>query len=620
MCRIFGYFNAVATPHEMRTVAALQRHGGPDATGVSRAPGWGLGNNRLAVVDLDGGDQPYGRGGPVQVVFNGEIYNHEELRRRLESLGHSVPDRCDGSVLPALYLEYGEEFTEHLDGMYALALLDARGEVPRLLLATDHLGMKPLYLRWDAACRSLRFSSELPALLGFGGVGGRVRESGLDAYLATRTPFGTRTVYEDVEVLQPGTTWVCELGGAPRVRRRPADAPAPAGDDVPAPAGDEGTAAQRVRRALRSEVGRLLVADVPVALITSGGLDSGLVTALAAEHGPVHTFNIAYRGTWPFDERHFAREVAERARAVHHQVEIDPAAFPALLEETVWHLGQPNADPIALSTYALFRAVRDAGFTVALTGDAADEVFGGYERMRRAAERAAAGADWSAAYLDALSAAPAALRTSLYTDAYRAHVREDPALPEAVREDLLHGPGTVLDRITRFELENRLPAYHLRRVDHLSMASSVEARLPFCQRSVVALGRSLRDHQRIRDGRVKRTLYAAAAGLLPDRVLSRPKQPFTLPVTAMLRPGSTLWEYARDLLAPGRIAAAGRLDGQAVDALFASQAERPDDTAAMALWALLVHEVWEGQFRHTAGRPGAAETPAGGARPLAVAA
>ncbi|MEU1228961.1 asparagine synthase (glutamine-hydrolyzing) [Streptomyces sp. NPDC005828] len=613
MCRIFGYFNAAATPHEMRTVAALQRHGGPDATGLSQTPDWGLGNNRLAVVDLDGGEQPYGRGGPVQVVFNGEIYNHEELRRRLEARGHFLPDRCDGSVLPALYLEYGEEFTEHLDGMYALALLDTRGEVPRLLLATDHIGMKPLYYRWEAATRSLRFSSELPALLGFGGIGGRLRESALDAYLATRTPFGTRTMYEDVEVLEPGTTWVCELGGTPRVRRRSVDVADPA-------VSDGFTAARRVRHTLRSEVGRLLVADVPVALITSGGLDSSLVTALAAEHGPVHTFNIAYRGAWPFDERHFAREVAERAGATHHQVEIDPAGFPALLEDTVWHLGQPNADPIALSTFALFRAVRDAGFTVALTGDAADEVFGGYERMRVASERAAGGADWSAGYLDALSAAPAALRDSLYTDAYRAHVAADPALPAAARDDLLHGPGTVLDRITRFELDYRLPAYHLRRVDHLSMASSVEARVPFCQRSVVALGRALPDHLRIQGGQVKRTLYAAAAGLLPRRVLSRPKQPFTLPVTAMLRPGTSLWEYARDLLAPGRVSASGRLDGRAVDGLFAAQAERPDDTTSLALWALLVHEVWEEQFRHSVRRIGAAETPPGAARPLVVAA
>jgi asparagine synthase (glutamine-hydrolysing) len=615
MCRIFGYFNAAVTPHAMRTVAALQRHGGPDATGVARGAGWGLGNNRLAVVGLDGGQQPYGRGGPVQVVFNGEIYNHEELRRRLEARGHVIPDRCDGSVLPALYLEYGDEFTEHLDGMYALALLDARGAVPRLLLATDHIGMKPLYCRWDAADRSLYFSSELPALLGFGAAGGRVRESALDAFLATRTPFGTRTMYEDVEVLEPGTTWVCELGGLPRVRRREPHAPVAR----QAPAGDGFTVARQVRRTLRHEVGRLLEADVPVAVITSGGLDSSLVTALAAEYGPQHTFTLAYRGSWPSDERHFAREVSDRAGTVHHEVEIDPAGFPALLEETVWHLGQPNADPIALSTYALFRAVREAGFTVALTGDGADEVFGGYERMRLAAQRAAAGAAWAPGYLDALSAVPAALRARLYTDAYRAHTAADPALPAAASEDLLHGPGTVLDRITRFELEQRLPAYHLRRVDHLSMASAVEARLPFCQRSVLSLGRPLPDHRRIQGGQVKRTLYAAAAGLLPEGVLSRPKQPFTLPVTAMLRPGTALWEYARDLLAPGRTAMAGRLDGRAVDALFAAQAERPDDTASLALWALLVHEVWDEQFRRSPrGRGTAATVP--GTAPLAVAA
>ncbi|MCY0952985.1 asparagine synthase (glutamine-hydrolyzing) [Streptomyces sp. H27-S2] len=602
MCRIYGYFNAAATPHEMRTVAALQRHGGPDATGIRQEALWGLGNNRLAVVDLDGGAQPYGLGGRIQVVFNGEIYNHGALRHRLEGLGHRFDDRCDGAVIPALYVEYGDDFTEHLDGMYSIALVDLRGEVPRLLLATDEMGMKPLYYRWDAAARSLHFSSEIPALLGFDRAVPRMREESLDAYLATRTPFGAQTMFEGIEVMAPATTMVCALGGAPRKSRRPAA-------ELPQPGpGDAAATAVRVRRALREEVGRLLVADVPVALITSGGLDSSLVTSLAAEHGPVHSFNIAYKGSWPFDERHFARQAAERARAVYHQVEIDPADFPALLEETVWHLGQPNADPIALSTYALFKAVRAAGFTVALTGDAADEVFGGYGRMQHASEVAAAGAAWAPGYLDALSAVPAALRSSLYTDAFRERLREVPALPSDAEADLLHGPGTVLERITRFELGHRLPAYHLRRVDHLSMAGSIEVRLPFCQSSVVALGRSLPDRLRVHGGGVKRTLYAAAAGLLPDSVLDRPKQPFTLPITAMLRPGQPMWTQARDLLTPARLDADGRLDAAAVRSLFTAQAERPGDTTALALWSLLVHEVWRDQFHpaRTAAHPGAA--------------
>lgn len=148
MCRIYGYFNAIASPHELRTVAALQRHGGPDSSGSARDAGWGIGNNRLAIVDLDGGVQPYGRPGRYQVVFNGEIYNHNELRARLEAMGHTFADRCDGSIIPALYREYGLDFTDHLDGMYALALVDERGERPKLILATDHIGMKPLYYRW----------------------------------------------------------------------------------------------------------------------------------------------------------------------------------------------------------------------------------------------------------------------------------------------------------------------------------------------------------------------------------------------------------------------------------------------------------------------------------------
>ncbi|MEU1783332.1 asparagine synthase (glutamine-hydrolyzing) [Streptomyces abikoensis] len=593
MCRIYGYFNAIASPHELRTVAALQRHGGPDSSGSARDAGWGIGNNRLAIVDLDGGIQPYGRPGRYQVVFNGEIYNHNELRARLEAMGHTFADRCDGSIIPALYREYGLDFTDHLDGMYALALVDERGERPKLILATDHIGMKPLYYRWDAAERSIHFSSELPALLGFSGVPAGLRSEGLDAYLATKTPFGEETMFAGIHVLPPSTTMVIEAGETPRVIHRPQRAETTRQDD-------ESAAGELIQGRLRTEVGSLLNADVPVAVITSGGLDSSLVTALAAEHGPVDSFNIAYKGDWPFDERHFARQAAERANATYHQVEIDPASFPSLLEDVVWHLGQPNADPITLSTFSLFRAVRDAGFKVALTGDAADEIFGGYSRMRAAAQAAATGAEWYQEYVDELGVLPAHRRASLYTDEYRSLIAGTDAIPADALTQLRSGEGTVLERITEFELGHRLPAYHLRRVDHLSMASSVEARLPFCQRGVIAPGRALPDALRIRDGKVKRSLYAAAAGLVPDDVLNRPKQPFTLPITAMLAPGSALWEYARDMLNPGRLKDAGQLDVQAVERLFAVQAERPDDTTSLTLWALLVHEVWRELFHRAA--------------------
>ncbi|MFJ5552736.1 asparagine synthase (glutamine-hydrolyzing) [Streptomyces sp. NPDC093225] len=588
MCRIFGHFDAQITPHELRTVAAVQRHGGPDAQTFAAGPGWALGNNRLAVMDPSGGSQPYRLGEHVTIVFNGEIYNHAELRTRLTALGHRFTDTCDGSVLPALYAEFGRDFTEHLDGMYSVAVVDLRAE-PTLLLAGDESGMKPLYYHWDERTRQLRFASELPALLAFPGVPAAVWEPGLDEYLSTKTPFGEQTMFEGIRVLPPATTLTVNRSqGLRSVRRRP-----PAGAECPSGPAE---AADRVRELLRTETARLVRADVPVSVITSGGLDSSLVSALAARAVPdLHSFNIAYTGEWPHDERHFAREAALRNGTRHHQVEIDPADFPDLLPQVVWHLGQPNADPITLSTYALFGAVRDAGFRVALTGDAADELFGGYDRIRTAVE-APAGSDWVSAYVDSLAAVPRALRRSLYAPAYRDLVRARGSAADRIARDLAASRTPRLETITEFETGSRMPAYHLRRVDHLSMAASVEVRLPFCQPSLVRYAKALPDELKVSGGRGKRTLYGAASGLLPDSVLSRPKQPFTLPVAAMLVPGTALYGYARDLLAPARLRRRGMLDPVAVDGLFAEQATRPSERAALALWSLLVHELWLEQF------------------------
>ncbi|MGW1173653.1 asparagine synthase (glutamine-hydrolyzing) [Kitasatospora sp. NPDC002543] len=585
MCRIYGHFNAVVPPDDLARVGELQRHGGPDQQGCSVGPTWSLGINRLAIMDPAGGRQPYrSASGAVHVVLNGEIYNHAALRERLGAFGHRFADHCDGSVLPALYEQYGDAFVDHLDGMYAVAVLDLRAE-PRLVLATDHLGMKPLYYHWDERRGALYFSSEIPALLAFPDVSASVWTPGLDAYLATKTPFGEQTMFEDVAVLPPAVTAVLDRSGGLRVRHRAVPGAAPG-------AGPDG-----LRALLRREVDALLEADVPLASITSGGLDSSLVTTLATGRAPgLHTFNIAYTGTWPDDERHFARLVSDHAGTAYHQVELNPKELPDLLPRVVRHLGQPNADPITVSSYALFAAVREAGFTVALTGDGADEVFGGYGRMRAAARAAEAGRPWYRPYLDELGVLPAAARERLYTADYAAEVRSVPALPEAATEALRSGPGTVLDRITAFEIGHRLPAYHLRRVDHLSMASAVEVRLPFCQQSVVRHGVRLPDRDRIHDGAVKRALYDAARGLLPEAVLAREKQPFTLPVAAMLTPGWPLWDCARDLLAADRLRRTGQLDPGAVDRLFAEQAARPDNSTALALWALLVHEIWREQF------------------------
>ncbi|HEY9328934.1 MAG TPA: asparagine synthase (glutamine-hydrolyzing) [Streptomyces sp.] len=588
MCRIYGHFDAQATRHELRSVAAAQRHGGPDAQTHLTGHGWALGNNRLAVMDLDGGDQPYTLGDDIAVVFNGEIYNHQELRASLRARGHRFADHCDGSILPALYLEYGPSFAEHLDGMYAIAVVDLRGE-PTLWLATDELAMKPLYYHWNAAARHLYFASELPALLAFRNVPVTPWEAGLDSYLTTKTPFGEQTMFEGIRVLPAASTVKVTRSQGMHITQRAAPRTQPF-------QGTEEDAAVQVQHLLRTEVHRLTEADVPVAAITSGGLDSSFVTALAAEKvRDLHTFNIAYTGNWPADERHFAREVAEYAGSTHHQVEIDPAHFPRMLNDVVWHLGQPNADPITLATHALFASVRDAGFKVAITGDAADELFGGYDRISRAVN-APSGSDWVTPYVDELAAIPRAHRDTLYTTDYRRFLQHTTSAAQHHTAQLRAHPGDTMAALTEFEIDRRLPAYHLRRVDHLSMSASVEVRLPFCQPGIVRYARALPAHLKVDAQRRKKVLYGAAAGQLPSSVLNRPKQPFTLPITAMLSAGQPLMDYARDILGSDRIRRSNQLDARQVARLFDLQTRTPNDKTSMAIWSLLIHELWLEQF------------------------
>ncbi|CAM5433806.1 amidotransferase 1, exosortase A system-associated [Streptomyces tanashiensis] len=586
MCRILGSFAAGADrpePAQLAAVSARQRHGGPDEHHVLSGPGWSLGCDRLAVTDPCGGRQPYRL--PhlpgILAVLNGEIYNHAELRRTLAARGHRFPDRCDGTVLPALYAEYGPAFAEHLDGMFAVALLDLRPGRTQLVLAVDDMGMKPLHLHHDPYDGSTRFASEIPALLAFEGVRISPREDALDTVLATRTSFSTHTALAGVDVLPPGATALVRPGTAPVVRRRGPHRVKPLG----------GT-----QDVLRHEVRRLARAEVPVCAVTSGGLDSGLVTALAAEHAretdapPLHTFHLTYRGRWPDSEAAYARAVARRARTVHHEVAVDPDELGSLLTRTVRHLGQPNADPITLSTYALFRAVRQNGFTVALTGDGADELFGGYDRMR-AALAAPEGADWAGAYADALSAAPRLLREHLYTANYRAYIADTGSAADRIAQELRSAEAVGADRLTAmtaFETRWRLPAYHLRRLDHLSMAWAVEARLPFLQPSVVTHARSL--PVAARTG--KRALYEAGAELLPPSVLRRPKQPFTLPVAAMLAPGGPLLDLVREMLSPARLVLGGKIRADRAAKLLARHLEHPTPQAALTLWSLAVHELW----------------------------
>ncbi len=590
MCRIFGFIgNDDVDPGRLKAVSDLQLAGGPDQQSVLAERNWAIGNNRLAIVGLDGGEQPYGLGDSIHVVLNGEIYNYRELRSKLEAKGYAFSDHCDGSILPALYAEYGQDFVRYLDGMFAIAVIDSR-ERTTLTLATDPAGIKSLYYYWDERNETLYFSSELPSLLAFGSVPSSLWLPGVDFYLTTKVVFGERTLFDGVYALPPSSLLQARLGERPALRRwKTLLESDPLGGD---PAG----ASLSLRGQLDREVAALLLADVPVSTINSGGLDSSLVTALASKRqAGIHSFNLSYVGDWPLDEKIYAREVAERYGTTHHEVLVDPRDFEKLLPLVAERLGQPNADPITLSSYALFEAIHQAGFKVTISGDGADEMFAGYDRFLEASEAAD---DWIKPYVDALGVASPELRKELYSDDYRAFIQDNGSVGDQIADSLRaanHRKGR-LDAILEFEREYRLPSYHLRRVDHLSMAHSVEVRVPYCQPRILDLAGKLPVDWRVGEGKVKRLLYRAAEGQLPDAILNRKKQPFTLPIDAMMRKGLPLYEAVERVLDGETLRRHNLFNPAAVEKLLRKQATQPDGKTALALWSLVIFQLWIDQY------------------------
>jgi asparagine synthase (glutamine-hydrolysing) len=589
LCRIFGYLgNEVITSEILTNVSLSQIKGGPDQQSIKRGEDWAIGNNRLAIVDLQGGQQPYVLGEHIQVVFNGEIYNHNELRNRLQEKGYLFQDTCDGSILPALYKEYGESFVKHLDGMFAVAIIDTRKET-KLILATDSSGMKSLYYYWNSSSKSLYFSSEIPSLLEFEKIPKTLWMPGVDAYLTTKIIFGEETMFKNIFSIPPASLMIMQVNEEPRKVSYQTEIQ-PLGHSE-----QRNDPRKLLYELLSEEVETLLEADVAVTTINSGGLDSSFITAIASKYNnQINSFNISYIGDWPFDEKIYAREVAQHCKTIHHEVKIDPREFQSIIPLVIRHLGQPNADPITLSTYSLFEAINKAGFKVALSGDGADEIFAGYDRFVNALNTN--DADWMKDYIESLAAINEENRWNLYSEDYKTLISKNGKASVDIERKLEKSNDNRLKAILDFEQNYRLPSYHLRRVDHLSMAHSIEVRMPFCQTRVIHFANNLSENQKIMDGQVKKSLYEAAQGHLPDSVLNRKKQPFTLPINAMMRPGLPLYIYIQEILNEDVIKKQNIFNMHQINILLDRQSTQPDDQTALALWSLMIFQVWLDTF------------------------
>ena len=595
-------------------MASAMEHRGPDEHGLGGRGDGLLASRRLAIIDLAGGQQPMANeDGGILAVQNGEIYNYERLRDELASKGHVFRTRSDTEVLPHAYEEWGERFVERLRGMFALAIWDSKSE--RLVVARDRFGKKPLVYADLGA--SFLFASEIQGLLAHPAIDRAVDDEAIAEYLTFGFVPPPRTAFARIRKLPPAHFLVRDRTGlrveeywqlsfVPKVRISI----------------DE--AAEELRRRIDDAVRVRLISDVPIGAFLSGGLDSSTVVAFMARHSatPVKTFSIGFRDE-RFDERRYARLVADHFGTDHHDLvvdETDTADLPMLVR----HLGEPFADSSIVPSYQVARITRQH-VTVALNGDGGDELFAGYDRYKAAliarwADRIPALARIAAGIAGAAPEATWLPRPALrarrflaalhepadrrqlrwmgyFTGPLRVRVAGDRLPPSGDREGIARlrdvaERSRATDASELFmacDILMALPGDLLVKMDIATMAASLEARSPLLDHELAEFVAALPARFKLSPFRSKVLLRRAMKGILPEEIIHRRKMGFTAPVGAWLR--GPLQPMFRDLVLSGRAEARGHVRREGAEELFDEHVSgRADRTPH--LWSLLMLELW----------------------------
>jgi asparagine synthase (glutamine-hydrolysing) len=601
-------------------MSATLVHRGPDADGELIDGPVGLASRRLSIIDLEGGDQPISNeDGTVHVVQNGEIYNFQELRAELERAGHRFTTRCDTEAIVHLYEEHGEGFAERLRGMFAIAIWDSRRR--KLVLARDRYGIKPLLYRDEKG--DLAFASELRAL-----PRGAVDPDALEAFLAFNSVPAPYSIFSGTRKLPAGHILVWEEG-ATRIEpfARPAPVQASEVRDE-----DASELAEELRARLRDSVRAHLIADVPVGVLLSGGVDSSLLAALAAQESSeaVHTFSIGFEER-SFDELDDARSVAEMYGTRHEELVLRPDAA-LLLPRLAETFDEPFADSSALPTY-LVSELAARHVKVALSGEGADELFGGYytyaadllalrvgrfapharplvERLPSSSRKASL--DYKAKRFVRGAALPPLERHHAWKEIFSPDLRAEltgrrsPLDPvDLLRTRFAETEGAeLLSRLQDVDLGTYLVDDLLVKTDRASMAHSLEARVPYLDPLVTGLAFALPTRLKVRGLRKKLLLRKAAAPLLPRSIVYGRKRGFSIPAAAWLR--GELEPFARDVLAPDTLRRQGFFQPEPVTRLLDRHVSGQEDLSRQ-LWGLLSFTLWH--ERHVERTPGPLREP-----------
>jgi asparagine synthase (glutamine-hydrolysing) len=610
MCGIAGIYNLAPGPaprrDELDAMITALHHRGPDGCGVFVASAVGLAHARLSIIDIAGGAQPIrNEDGSVQVVFNGEIFNYIELRRELERRGHRFYTSSDTEVIVHLYEEHGAAFVDALNGQFAIALWDATRQ--QLVLARDRTGIRPLYYTetcTEAGSRLL-FASEVKALFTLPAVNRQLNVAAIAELFSYWAPLEPNTVFDGVKSLPPGHVMIASAKGLRTHRYWDWSFPTQADTSR-----NEDDCAAELHELLIDAVRLQLRADVPVGAYLSGGLDSSIITSLIRHHTntPLRSFSLTFDEA-EFDESAQQQELVSHLRTEHSSLRVSRADIARAFPRTIWQIESATVRTAPTPLMLLSGHVRDAGYKVVLTGEGADEVFGGYDIFKEAKIRRFLAREpsstWRPRILERLypylANSPAAGRAFTHRffsegaqhqhEAWFAHMPRmattrralqfmrpeiqeqlaatDPCralratLPEGIEQWLPMGRDQYV------EAHTLMSGYLLSsQGDRVAMANSIEGRVPFLDHRLIEFANRLPPHFKLKGLTEKYILKKSMRGELPESIRTRTKQPYRAPEsTSFFEQGQPV-DYAAELMSPKRIDAAGLFDAVAVGKLF----------------------------------------------------
>lgn len=621
MCGIAGVvdFSGVGTRDGQPVFEQLVRdmcdaitHRGPDDGGFYFDSEAGLGMRRLSIIDVAGGHQPVSNeAGTIWVVFNGEIYNFRELRSHLEARGHRFATRTDTETIVHLYEEYGPGCVERLRGMFGFALWDAPKK--KLLLARDRLGIKPLY--YSVIGSRIVFASELKSIALLPEVSRTLNWGAVAHVLSFLTTSPNESILEGVKKLEPGHLLVASPEKTPSAERYWKL------EFNPDRGRTEAFFVERLRELIDESVRLHMVSDVPLGSFLSGGIDSSAVAATAAgcASEPLRTFSIGFREP-EYDESSYAQLVAEKIGANHHGSICDSGSLDDI-ERIAWHLDEPFGDSSAIPTYLVSKLAAEK-VKVALSGDGGDELFAGYDKYK--VEQKERGLRLTSGPARAMCGQIARrmprgmrgrnflLHRSLtgaerYLDACTLFRHDDMASllePEFAAKVCAHAPWQAkaarlnspqrdwLSALQDLDIHNYLPLDILAKVDRMSMAHSLEVRVPLLDHKVVEFAATIPPELNLKNGTTKYVLKQAMRGILPDQVIDRTKKGFAVPLGHWFR--GQLGSYVRDLLLSDTARRRGYFRPSAIRNLIARH-ERGENLD-LQLWTLISFELWAKAF------------------------